>query len=222
MNYRDVETLSAYLDGQLAPSDLARMEFRLQSDVALRAILDDLRTARDLLRKLPTRRAPRNFTLTRKMVSLKPPMPRAYSGFRFATALATTLLLLTFATNVIAPRLTNTAAPAPAFGYGGGGAGPESYAPAANEAPAAEPPLQMAPAPTQTSPAEESARGLDTTPAPKIGGRETIAQDQPQEQHKKPVSVGWQVGLGLVAVVSGLIAFALNRSAVIKWRRNPK
>lgn len=218
MNYRDVETLSAYLDRQLAPSDLARMEFRLQSDAALRAVLDDLRTARDLLCKLPTRRAPRNFTLTRKMVSLKLPMPRAYSGFRFATALATILLLLTFATNAIAPRLTTTAAPAPAFGYGGGGGGPESNATAATETPAAEAPLQMAPAPTLTLPAEESARSLDT-PAPKIGGRETIAQDQPPEQHKTPVSAGWQVGLGLAAIVSGLIAFALNRSAIARWRR---
>ena len=64
MNQRDLELLSSYLDGQLKPSDSARLEARLSSDADLRSVLDDLRAARGLLRQLPMRKAPRNFTLT--------------------------------------------------------------------------------------------------------------------------------------------------------------
>ncbi len=53
MNFRDVELLSAYLDGQLNPSDANRLESRLSSDPDLRAVMDDLRAARGLLRQLP-------------------------------------------------------------------------------------------------------------------------------------------------------------------------
>ncbi len=150
-SFRDVELLSAYLDGQLSPSDSARLESRLSSDADLRAALNDLRSARGLLRKLPQRRAPRNFTLTLKMAGIKPPEPRAYPTLRFATVLATLLFLATFAINGLAPiRATGFAsAPAPssAFGMGGGGCeqgcgggGPETAPQAA--APATEAPLQ--------------------------------------------------------------------------------
>ena len=48
MNQRDLELLSSYLDGQLKPSDSARLEARLSTDPGLRAVLDDLRSARGL------------------------------------------------------------------------------------------------------------------------------------------------------------------------------
>ena len=50
MNQRDVELLSAYLDGQLKPSDSARLESRLKSEPELVSVMDDLRAARNLLR----------------------------------------------------------------------------------------------------------------------------------------------------------------------------
>jgi len=119
-SFRDVEKLSAYLDGQLKPSEVARLESRLQTDPQLASILQDLRQTRGLLRQLPQRRSPRNFTLTPKMVGQKPPLPRTYPIFRFATVLATLLLFFTFATNFMAPRLDRVAAPYP-YGLGGGG-----------------------------------------------------------------------------------------------------
>ena len=76
MNQRDLELLSSYLDGQLKPSDSARLEARLATDPALREVLGDLRAARGLLRQLPMRREPRNCTLTPKMVGENPPLPR--------------------------------------------------------------------------------------------------------------------------------------------------
>ena len=116
MNQRDLELLSSYLDGQLKPSDSARLEARLSTDSNLRAVLDDLRSARGLLRQLPLRKAPRNFTLTPKMVGKNPPLPRIYPAFRFVSALATLLLFVTLGFNFLAPQM---ASQAPGFGMGG-------------------------------------------------------------------------------------------------------
>ena len=139
-SFRDVEKLSAYLDGQLKPSEVARLEARLQTEPELASILKDLRETRGVLRQLPQRRAPRNFTLTPKMVGQKPPMPRAYPTFRFATVLATLLLFFTFATNFMAPRMAQVAAPYPyGIGGGGGGGGDEDPALQMESAPAEEP-----------------------------------------------------------------------------------
>jgi len=189
-SFRDVEKLSAYLDGQLKPSEVARLETRLQTEPQLASILKDLRQARGLLRQLPQRRAPRNFTLTPKMVGQKPPLPRTYPAFRFATVLATLLLFFTFATNFMAPRMVRTAVPFPpgVGGYGGGG-GPEAEsemqmdsvpaeepAPAEaaepaieEEAPAAEEPAApelLAPEPTSMPPAAEDSTRAEPTLGP--------------------------------------------------------
>ncbi len=174
MNQRDLELLSSYLDGQLKPSDSARLERRLSSDPNLRSVLDDLRAARGLLRQLPMRRAPRNFTLTPQMVGKRPPLPRAYPAFRFVTALATLLFFVTMGVNFLAPQM---AQPQPqAFGKGGGGAGgaPEinsaQASSEATEAPATQAPALQAPAPTQ-SPNEAPAVGLAPmlTATPAVG-----------------------------------------------------
>jgi anti-sigma factor RsiW len=193
-SFRDVEKLSAYLDGQLKPSEVARLESRLQSDPELASVLNELRQVRGLLHRLPQRRAPRNFTLTPKMVGQKPPMPRTYPVFRFATVLATLLLFFTFATNFVAPRLVRTAAPYP-YGIGGGGGGggdgevapelqmeaaPEEPAQAEAAEPAEEPvvpeeeltpPELPVPAPTMLAPpANDSARAEPTVgPSEKSG-----------------------------------------------------
>src|SRR6185503_19798600 len=143
MNQRDLELLSSYLDGQLSPSDSARLESRLQADAQLAAVLNDLRATRTLLRKLPARRAPRNFTLTRKMVGQNPPLPRSYPFFRFASALATLLFVFSFGLNSV------SCITAPAFGMGGGGdasSEQESTELFAESAPATEAPAAQAPA----------------------------------------------------------------------------
>ncbi|HEX6270191.1 MAG TPA: hypothetical protein VFZ43_08150, partial [Anaerolineales bacterium] len=167
MKQRDLELLSSYLDGQLSPSDSARLESRLSSDPNLRAVMDDLREARSLLRRLPARKAPRNFTLTPKMVGQNPPMPRAYPAFRFITTLATLLLFFTVGLNFLAPQL---ASQAPPLGLGGGGGDTELFAeqaPAtgaasATEAPAAEPSAELLPMPTETLSAEDAGRIAET------------------------------------------------------------
>lgn len=165
-SFRDVEQLSAYLDGQLKPSEVARLESRLQTEPELVSILGELRQARGLLRRLPQRRAPRNFTLTPKMVGQKPPMPRTYPLFRFATVLATLMLFFTVATNFMAPRLVRTAAPYP-YGIGGGGgdAEPEMQMESA-PAEAAEAEPMEEPAMEEAAPTEEPAAPQLPAPAP--------------------------------------------------------
>jgi hypothetical protein len=247
-SFRDVEKLSAYLDGQLKPSDKARLESRLQSDPELASILKELRQSRSLLRQLPQRRAPRNFTLTPQMVGQKPPLPRTYPVFRFATVLATLLLFFTFATNIVAPRLTRTAAPQAAYGMGGGGGGaPETELQAATEE-AAQPMLESAPAEEPAAPAgtptplgtlavpavQDSAQLTPTPQALEKSGvqaaptNDAFRQQIPQEGLRQaptpapPISAPVQIVLGLIAVLSALIAFILRYIAIRKWRAKAK
>jgi anti-sigma factor RsiW len=221
MNRRDIELLSSYLDGQLKPSETTRLEARLSSDPDLRAVLDDLRSTRGLLRRLPMRKAPRNFTLTPKMVGKNPPLPRTYPAFRFVTALASLLLFFTVGLNFLAPQM---ASQAPAFGMGGGGA-PEilsSEAPAvpeaaATEAPAEEPSIQMVPQPTETLPSADAAREF-ATPAEKEGVTGS-APAQDQAPLSQPVPIAWQAILAGIALISALAMVLIRQSAASRWRR---
>lgn len=178
-SFRDIEKLSAYLDGQLKPSEVARLETRIETDPELASVLKDLREARGILRQLPQRRAPRNFTLTPKMVGQKPPLPRTYPVFRFATVLATLLLFFTFATNYMAPRLAQTTVSAP-YGIGGGGGGDSAEPELAMEAPAAEPaaPEELAePAEPEAEMAIEESPPLDQPAAPEPTEGALTAED---------------------------------------------
>jgi hypothetical protein len=224
MNQHDIEQLSAYLDGQLKPSDSARLESRLASDPALASTLDALRESRNLLRRLPKRSAPRNFTLTRKMVGLKPPLPRSYPVFKFATAFAAFLFFI----SVFAPRTMSLGASAPApasYGIGSGGgadvpATEESLmmesALAPTEAPATEPPA-LAPLPTDTAnvpsdvnPESETARVTEDPSAKNT--EDTVAQPAP------PLFADWQIALGMVALLGVAVMLLLRFLAARKWR----
>lgn len=60
---RDLELLSAYLDGELSDRERLALEKRLSQDKTLRAALDGLRETVSLVQSLPRLKAPRNFTL---------------------------------------------------------------------------------------------------------------------------------------------------------------
>ena len=233
-NFRDIERLSSYLDGQLSPAESAQLETRISSDPELASALDDLRAARGILRKLPARKAPRNFTLTRQMVGLKPPLPRSYSVFQFSTAFATFLLVLTFAANAVLPRISfGAAASAPVAqelnsscnGCGGGGAPAATQAPAATEAPlAAAPSSAMGVAPTEmpAGTSADSTREIGTPTAeastPKQPLTESVPQNQSQVKNETVVPVIWQFVLLVLGLASGLMMFLLRRSATQKWK----
>lgn len=244
-SFRDVEKLSAYLDGQLKPSEKARLESRLQSEPELASILKELRQTRSLLRQLPQRRAPRNFTLTPKMVGQKPPLPRTYPAFRFATVLATLLLFFTFATNFMAPRLASMAPYAYGRGGGGGGGEPETMMESAVTEEAAQPQLEMpaaeepaaqgTPTPSATlgAPAAEDNFGAEpTAPASEKSGiqevptgdvfAEQVPADQPERTPAPLISPPVQILLAVVALLSGIIAIVLRTIAIRKWRAKTK
>lgn len=239
MNRRDIELLSSYLDGQLKPSETARLEAKLSVDPNLRAVLDDLRSARGLLRQLPMRKAPRNFTLTPKMVGKNPPLPRSYPAFRFVSALATLMLFFTLGLNFVVPQM---ASQSPAFGMGGGGA-PEVFsaeeapavpeesaaeAPAATEAPVEEPAIQMIPLPTETLSTTDSAREIETPMAKDGFEGDAPAADQAQVQNEAPEQVSppipptWQIVLAAIALLSALIMVMMRRMATDRWRRRSR
>jgi anti-sigma factor RsiW len=247
MNNRDIELLSAYLDGELKPSDSTRLETRLKTDLELASVLNDLRAARTLLRKLPSRKAPRNFTLTRKMVGQNPPLPRTYPFFRLATTVATLLFFFTFGLNFVGSQL---ASQAPAFGMGGGGGAEEMQSYAAEEAPAEEPaaaaPMAPAPAeamPTATAeepsvslapqatelPLTEEARIGETSVAKEGETENTVGQDQtlPQEdalqttEVQSPprlVSSAWQIGLAAVVALGLLLMGLMRQLSARRWK----
>ena len=222
MNFRDVELLSAYLDGQTNPSDLTRLESRLASDPELAATLQALRESRGLLRRLPKRRAPRNFTLTPKMVGQKPPLPRSYPIFRFATALAAFLFVFTYATNQVS--IMASSAPQAAYGIGGGGGGGDGNdvaeaplmeaMPAPTEAPAEAPTTDLAMAAPTSEPAADTTRIAEEPPAAKDTG-ETVPAPAPAPFQ---ISSVWMIVFAVIALLGAATMFLLQRLAAKKWR----
>ncbi|MGD2252295.1 MAG: hypothetical protein PVF70_05190 [Anaerolineales bacterium] len=84
---RNIERLSAYLDGALSKRQAERLEARMRIEPELREALDALRMTSQLLGNLPEIRPPRNFTLTPAMAGIRQRQP-TYPVLRLATALA--------------------------------------------------------------------------------------------------------------------------------------
>lgn len=183
--FRDLENLSAYLDGQLSNNETKRIETRLKSDVELHSALEDLRRTRELIHRLPHRRSPRNFTLTPNMVRLRPPLPRLYPIFRFAATITALLLIFTFATNLAAPMVAvplMAKAPA-ALSYGMGGEGGET--PAESEALLTEQSagMEALEAPALAEPPQP---GTTPTPEPTMTATEIVGDTVPEATPAAP------------------------------------
>jgi len=203
-NFRDVELLSTYLDGKLSKADSARLETRIGANPELASILNDLSHARSLLRRLPQRRAPRNFTLSAHRAGVHPPLPRAYPVLRLASALAGVLFFLTFLGNF----LTAPAAQAPAYAVQDTARVGLGAAPVATQAPTEAPtgpPSLAAGLPTATPTGEQGIESAPTEPPLAPPG----AQAKLPSRHSFPP---WQATLlGLALVLGGGALF-------IRWR----
>lgn len=110
ISQRDLETLSAYMDGELSLRARQQLEKRLGQESDLRGALEELRQSQAMMRSAPYLRAPRNFTLTPQMVG-KPVRQPAYAGafaaLRMVSAFAAVLLLFTvLAEWFVQPRQT--------------------------------------------------------------------------------------------------------------------
>lgn len=203
MNPRDIEQLSEFLDGRLKPSASARLESRLASEPELVSALDGMRESRALLRRMPKRRAPRNFTLTPKMVGLKPPLPRAYPILRFATVAAAFLFAVSFIR--IGSGALGAAQPAaePAA-FSAEAITDEAPLLAAAPGPGEEP---VTPAPDAAS--AEASRSVEQPPAAKSAGEPAPAP---------PLLTNLQIAFAAIALVGAAAMLLLRRLAARKWR----
>ena len=143
LNFRDMERLSAYLDGQLSPSEKTRLEKRIRSNQAFAAALDEIRQTRTLLHRMPRRRVPRNFTLTTKTAGIRPPVPRLVPAFSWASAAAMLLFIFTLGANLVGKISFGGAAPMMAAAPSGLGGGPAATQAPVMAAPATAPPAAL-------------------------------------------------------------------------------
>ncbi len=96
---KDWEMISAYLDESLSPAELKRIEARLESDPEYQKAFDEIAYTRRLLRSLPQKRAPHNFTLTPSTIGAKTPLriPWLQPALSFVSVAATAALVVLFA-----------------------------------------------------------------------------------------------------------------------------
>ena len=77
LNDRDLELISAYIDGQLSAEERREVERRLDNEADLRLAYEELRATVQVLRDLEPVRPPRSFTLDPANVALqRPPATR--------------------------------------------------------------------------------------------------------------------------------------------------
>ncbi len=110
---QDLILISSYLDDMLSPELKAKVEVRAEQDPLFRSTLDEMAYARRLLRSLPIKRAPRNFTLSQKYAQ----EPRRFvfqPAFAFASVVATAVTIVILAGSLFFPGIfaARTAAPA--------------------------------------------------------------------------------------------------------------
>lgn len=98
-----LEQLSAFLDGQLNETEQQQIEKRLAQETKLKEIYAGLRKTKLLLSRLPRLQAPRSFTLTPEMVTVRAPRRKRpfYTSLRWATSIAATLLVVLFGVEYI-------------------------------------------------------------------------------------------------------------------------
>ena len=106
---KEWQQISEYLDDQLSPKEKNRLEerFRLRPD--LQEGLEELRHTRLVLRSVPKRRVPHNFTLTPEMVRPRS-ISRLFPVLSFSSALATILIIVTLALRLL-PAISSSSAP---------------------------------------------------------------------------------------------------------------
>ncbi len=92
MSNRDWVQLSSYLDGELNPREIKKIEERLTKEPVLQLALEELHRTKLTLQQTPKLKVPRNFILTPEMVGLKT-RPRPVRRYRLASALMTFMLI---------------------------------------------------------------------------------------------------------------------------------
>ncbi len=229
-SFRDVELISAYLDGQLSKVEQDKIVNRLKNEVELVNLLEDINYSISIMRKLPGRKAPKNFTLSPKMAGVKPPVPRVFPVFRLASTFAGLLFILAFTANLSFPALSNLGLP-----FLGMAAANRAIDQSALESPALAP-ADFIPLETGT-PEVTLLMVLPTQSLEVMATPEVVTQPETQAKMLPPVSTPieaepirqpiqlpipafFQYGLLGVAVVSGAGAYFLRFRSENNWFRS--
>ncbi len=101
LDERDLELLSAYIDGEITPAERTMLEQRLAQEPALRRELTTLRQTVSWINALPTTTAPRNFTLTPQMVGRQPAKVLFFPASAFVSTLSAIAAVLLVAAGLL-------------------------------------------------------------------------------------------------------------------------
>jgi len=113
LTQKDWLLISAFLDGRLMGSEKAAFESRLNSDADFNKAFHEIEYTRRLMRSLPQKRAPRNFTLSDQYVKKSSFKWGLNHLFGFASAASAVALTVIFAWTNLFVFQAKTAAPAP-------------------------------------------------------------------------------------------------------------
>jgi hypothetical protein len=108
---RELEQLSAFLDGELNETEQKQIESRLASEAELHEVYEGLRKTKLLFSRLRRVRAPRSFALTPEMVKVRKQKRPFFTGVRWATSAAAILLVVIFGAEQLFGNMLAASAP---------------------------------------------------------------------------------------------------------------
>jgi anti-sigma factor RsiW len=192
LSHRDLEQISAYMDGSLDPRASAQLAQRVNTEPEFARALKRFEATRALLRHAPQRRVPRPFTLTLQMLGQAAPR-RSRTRYSLVSAVASLLLVFTILGDFSINGLpVSFGAPAPAAD-----AAAETFM--MQEAPS-EGGVAEEPEPAGEPQAEDLANADRMAKAP-FDPRAFFAQNA------RPI----EFGLALTALVAGVLAWLNKR-----------
>ncbi|MGB9669250.1 MAG: hypothetical protein ACPL0B_02580, partial [Anaerolineales bacterium] len=102
---KDLEIISAYLDGEINDDEKRRIKARLEENQELHKLYEELLHTRALLRSQPLLHAPRNFTLNPQMVEKKSQFwtffKRPFVFYQYASAALSLIFGIWFCFNIL-------------------------------------------------------------------------------------------------------------------------
>ncbi|MBI2862362.1 MAG: zf-HC2 domain-containing protein [Chloroflexi bacterium] len=204
-HHPSVESLSTYLDGQLAHAERERVERHVAHCTQCQGNLESLRSTVTLLHRMPLVKAPRTFALTEQARRLAAPSP--VWAPRFAATLAS-LVLISSAVVLLWPIAQPTQQQLQTS------VRQEQPAPAAQPTPAPFAPLKAA---GQETTPEAAARGAPLTPTPQglTGQPPTLAEPKAPSGTPQPFEAPLSLlrGPAIVALIFSSLALLL-----LGWR----
>lgn len=113
LSIREFEKLSAYVDGQLSAREKMVLEKKIRSDAVYQEALAELQETKRLLRSVPLKPVPHNFTLTSQMAGIRTGLPsRLFPVLSVSSAVAGVLVVVSLAIEMLgAPLLAGARMP---------------------------------------------------------------------------------------------------------------